>query len=214
MGDAYENETEAEADRAQGKALRSTRVELEPIGLTQHGRRYRVTYAGETLVEGRRNPIFDACRVLLARGITGRLEVWRRGKTSADMQLDIEQGALFAIRETATESLRLVPWKPLPPHTGAASSNAFPYRRAQPPAAICASPVGVPTPERMPAPGVSATEQFAFAKKPRCEARLEENIALGDRQPPDTHPGSNADFIPRSAPAARAHATEEPDAHR
>jgi hypothetical protein len=77
MGETYENETEAEADRAQQKALRSTRVELEPIGLTEHGRRYRVTYAGETLVEGRRNPIFDACRALLARG---RLEVWRRGK--------------------------------------------------------------------------------------------------------------------------------------
>jgi hypothetical protein len=80
MGETYENETEAEADRAQLKALRLTRVELEPIGLTEHGRRYRVTYAGETLVEGRRNPIFDACRALLARGITGRLEVWRRGK--------------------------------------------------------------------------------------------------------------------------------------
>ena len=34
-------------------------------------------YASETLVEGGRNPIFDACRALLARGITGRLEVWR-----------------------------------------------------------------------------------------------------------------------------------------
>jgi hypothetical protein len=71
-----------------------------------------VTYAGETLVEGRRNPIFDACRALLAWGITGRLEVWRRGRTSADMQLDIERGARFAIRETTTLSLRLVPWHP------------------------------------------------------------------------------------------------------
>jgi hypothetical protein len=61
-----------------------------------------------SLVEGRRNPIFDACRALLARGITGRLEVWRRGKTSADIQLDIERGAGLAISETATESLRVV----------------------------------------------------------------------------------------------------------
>ena len=75
----YESAAVAPVDRAQ-QALRSTRVEFEPIGLTEHGRRYRVTYAGETLVEGRRNPIFDACRALLARGITGRLEVWRRGK--------------------------------------------------------------------------------------------------------------------------------------
>ena len=50
------------------------------------------SYAGETLNEGRRNPIFDACRTLLARDMTGQLEVWRRGKASADMQLDIERG--------------------------------------------------------------------------------------------------------------------------
>jgi hypothetical protein len=32
--------------------------------LTEQGLRYRVTYAGEILVEGRRNPILDACRAL------------------------------------------------------------------------------------------------------------------------------------------------------
>ena len=132
MIDTYNSAAEAEADRARQKASRSTRVELEPIGLTEQGQRYRVTYAGEVLVEGRRNPIFDACRALLARGITGRLKVWRRGKTSADMQLDIERGAGFAIRETATESLRIVPWHP---HPDATSPDAVLYRRAQPPAA-------------------------------------------------------------------------------
>jgi hypothetical protein len=50
MGDTYENETEADADRARQKALRSTRVELEPIGLTEHGRRYRVIYAASRLL--------------------------------------------------------------------------------------------------------------------------------------------------------------------
>jgi hypothetical protein len=71
-------------------------------------------YAGETLVEGRRNPIFDACRALLARGITGRLEVWRRGKTSADMQLDIEKGAALAIEQSDKKSIRLRRWVPMP----------------------------------------------------------------------------------------------------
>lgn len=111
-----------------------------------------MTYAGETLVEGRRNPIFDACRALLARGITGRLEVWRQGKTSADMQLDIERGAGLAICETATESLRVVPWRPWQPRPDTASPNAVSRRSAQPPAAIYASPVGLPTPEPTPAP--------------------------------------------------------------
>ena len=144
MGDTYENEAEADANRAQQKALRSTRVELEPIGLTEHGRRYRVTYAGETLVEGRRNPIFDACRALLARGITGRLEVWRWGKASADMQLDIERGAGLAICETATVSLRVVPWQPWRPRPDITSQNAVSRQSLQPPAAIYASPVGLP----------------------------------------------------------------------
>jgi hypothetical protein len=88
--------------------------------------------AEHTFIEGRRNPIFDACRALLERGITGRLEVWRRGKTSADMQLDIERGAGLAICETATESLRVVPWRPRPDMT---SQNANSRRSMQPPAA-------------------------------------------------------------------------------
>jgi hypothetical protein len=173
MGEAYEDEAEAEADPIQQRASHSTRVELEPIGLTEHGRRYRITYAGETLVEGRRNPIFDACRALLARGITGHLEVWRQGKTSADMQLDIERGAGLSIWESATQSLQVVPWRPRP---DIISQNAVSGFAVQPPAAICASPVGLPTPESTPGRGVSAAEPFAFAKKPRCEATLEQNI--------------------------------------
>jgi hypothetical protein len=151
MGEAYEDEAEAEADPIQQRVSHSTRVELEPIGLTEHGRHDRVTYAGETLVEGRRNPIFDACRALLARGITGRLEVWRRGKTTADMQLDIERGAGLAICETATVSLRIVPWQPWRPRPDVTSQNAVSRQSLQPPAAICASPVGLPTPEWEPA---------------------------------------------------------------
>jgi hypothetical protein len=115
--------------------LRSTRVELEPIRLTEHGQRHRVTYA-ETLVEGRQHPIFDACRALRARDITGRLEVWR-GRTSADMQLDIERGVLFAIQETTTLSLRLVPWHPWVAHV---NPNGVLYGGVQPVAAICDSP--------------------------------------------------------------------------
>jgi hypothetical protein len=110
MGETCENETEAEADRAQQKPLRSTRVELESIGLTENGRRYRVTYAGETLVEGRRNPIFNTCRALVARGITRRLEVWRRRKTTTDMLLDLtHRAACSADRRVAASLAAKVP---------------------------------------------------------------------------------------------------------
>jgi hypothetical protein len=92
----------------------ATRVEIERTNLTERGQRYRVMYAGEILAEGRRNPMFDACRALLERGITGQLEVWRRGKTSADMQLDIEKGAALAIEESDEKSIRLRRWVPMP----------------------------------------------------------------------------------------------------
>jgi len=144
MGDRSGDAAEAGADRQLPHALRSTRVEREPIGLTEHGQRYRVTCAGGTLVEGRRNPIFDACRALLARGVTGRLEVWRRGRTSADMQLDMERGARLALCETATESLRVVPWQPRP---NIIPPNVVSHRSVQSPAGKWPSPVGMPTPE-------------------------------------------------------------------
>jgi hypothetical protein len=53
----YDSAGEVDADPIPRKAMLSTRVDLEPIGLTEHGQRYRVTYAGETLIESRRNPI-------------------------------------------------------------------------------------------------------------------------------------------------------------
>jgi hypothetical protein len=92
------------------------RVEITPIGLGSRGQRYSVTYRGAMLVENTRTPAFAACRALLARGITGRLEVWRRGKTSGDMQVDIETGAGLTISETDTHGLQVVPWQPFARH--------------------------------------------------------------------------------------------------
>jgi hypothetical protein len=141
-------------------------VELVPIALSENGLRYRVTYAGETLVEGRRNPIFDACRALLARGITGRLEVWRQGKRSADMQLDIERGALFAIWETTTLSLRLVPWHPWW-RTDDVDPNAVLYGGVQPPAAVCAPPSGGHSPTKTAASDSTAQRDEHYCREAR-----------------------------------------------
>jgi hypothetical protein len=69
----------------------------------------------------------------------GRLVVWRRGKTSADMRLDIERGIGLAIKETATESLRIVTWEPWRPNSDDSARRPVLYRRRQPPDdyAIC-----------------------------------------------------------------------------
>jgi hypothetical protein len=113
--------------------------------IRRNDQRYRVTYANDTLVEGRRrNPVFDACRALIARGITSRLEVWRPGKVSADMQLDIERGAGLAIKEAATESLRIMTWEPWRPNPDGASHGRVSYRRVQPLAAADETQVSEP----------------------------------------------------------------------
>jgi hypothetical protein len=110
-------------------------------------------YAGEILAEGRRNPIFDACRALLARGINGRLEVWRRSKTSADMQFDIELGAGLAVWESEKHSRRTAAWRPRAP-------DIVSSRAVQRAAAVCdlASAGHLPT-------KTAASDSTA----PRCE---------------------------------------------
>ena len=55
-------------------------ITIEPVSQGERGQRYRATYAGAVLVDSSRNPEFDACRALLARGITGKLETWWRGR--------------------------------------------------------------------------------------------------------------------------------------
>jgi hypothetical protein len=68
-------------------------------------------YAGEVLLE-HWDPEFEACRALLARGITGKLEIWRLGGTYPALILDVEKAAKLTVEESDTVSVRIVPWKP------------------------------------------------------------------------------------------------------
>src|SRR5262245_31395445 len=89
-----------------------SRITIEPVSVGSRGELYRVRFDGAVLLESSRNPEFDACRALLARGITGKLEVWRPGKQHHDMQLDIECGAELTVEETDQRGLRLVRYRP------------------------------------------------------------------------------------------------------
>jgi hypothetical protein len=135
MTDSQNTPTDSESDRTMCSAPSAVHhVEIRPTRLGERGQRYRVAHAGGTLIGNSRTPVFDTCRALLALGITGKLQVCRPGKDRADMQLDIERGAGLAIRETATESLRLVPWHPWSPSNDV-SSKAVRCRGVQPCAA-------------------------------------------------------------------------------
>jgi hypothetical protein len=80
----------------------------------QLSQRYRVNYAGNLLVDSSRYPEFDACRALLALGLTGKVEVWRHGAAFPAMRIDIERGARLTISETEDHGPRLVRWRPVP----------------------------------------------------------------------------------------------------
>jgi len=125
MPDTYETAAEAEADR-EPPAMTAHRIYIEVVGLGERGHRYRVTYNGQTLIEACREPGLDACRALLALGITGRLEMWRPGKAWHDLQLDIEAGAKLTVLENEKEGPRFVRWRPSPHHVarGAVLSDA------------------------------------------------------------------------------------------
>jgi hypothetical protein len=127
----------------------TTRIDIEANGLGARGQRYRVTYAGAVLIDGSRNPEFDACRALQAKGITGKLEVWRAGAAYPAMLLDIEAGAGLTVAETDREGPRLVRWRPFSaddaqnavlsrtgrPRTRVSGSTApFPIQSKRPPA--------------------------------------------------------------------------------
>jgi hypothetical protein len=108
--------------------MTARKVLIEPTSLGSRGQRYRVSYLGSIIIESSRNPEFDACRALLALGITGTLQVWRPGRTKADMRLDVERGAKLTIRETDEHGPRLVRWEPF---SGDRASNVVLSRRVE-----------------------------------------------------------------------------------
>jgi hypothetical protein len=103
-------------------------ITIEPTKLSQRGQMYRGIYAGSILIESNRNPEFDACRALLAKGITGKIETWRPGVAFPAMQIDIERGAQLTVTESDKDGPCFAPWHPHP--------DAVPY-------APCESRTGV-----------------------------------------------------------------------
>jgi hypothetical protein len=104
----YKGIADANAEPIQQQAHR---IEVQIIRYGARGPVYRVMYAAEVLLE-HWNPEFEACRALLARGITGKLETWRPGGSFPAQTLDIEKTAKLTVEESDTVSVRMVRWKP------------------------------------------------------------------------------------------------------
>jgi hypothetical protein len=94
----------------------NTRIVIEPTSIRgEHGCHYRVTHDGEVLIEDTWTPEYDAARALVARGVTGRVEVWRDGKVASTM--DVERAAGTTIVENSNAGPRLSQWTPFSPYS-------------------------------------------------------------------------------------------------
>jgi hypothetical protein len=123
------------------------RIQIEPTTIRgERGQYYRVHYEGAVLIDETWNPELEACRALLARGIVGRLEVWRSGKSHPDMLVpDITKAAQWSVEESGKRGPHFVRWRPRPedvPRNAVSSSAPFP------PAAVLGSGDPYPTQER------------------------------------------------------------------
>jgi hypothetical protein len=67
---------------------------------------------GEVLVKKSRCAPFDACRVLLDRGITGTVHTRRKGSDTISMKLDIDEAARLEVREGYKDPPRIVDYDP------------------------------------------------------------------------------------------------------
>lgn len=92
------------------------RIVIQPTTIRgDRGQRYRVHFEGAVLIEETWNPEFEACRALVARGVTGRLEVWRAGAAYAAMIVpDIAKAAGWTVVESDTVGPVIRRWKPRP----------------------------------------------------------------------------------------------------
>ena len=100
----------------QGNAV-ERRVEFELTHNAGTGARYRVTYLGKTLIESARDPEFEACRALLAKGVTGTLVTYIPGSSIPRMLIDFAKGAHLMTIDNAADGPRISRYRPHPKST-------------------------------------------------------------------------------------------------
>src|SRR5262245_36521442 len=103
--------------KSEGSDMAATSIHIEPTSSIrgERGQYYRVHYQGAVLIDETTNPEVEGCRTLLARGVTGCLEVWRPGKAYPDMLVrDIAKAAEWTVEENEEHGPRFVRYRPRP----------------------------------------------------------------------------------------------------
>jgi hypothetical protein len=80
----------------------------------QSGTAYEVTYLGRTLIESSKEPLSDSCRVLVAMGLKGRLEIWASEPYPRVIVRDIERAARLRVVENVNDGPRFARYRPHP----------------------------------------------------------------------------------------------------
>jgi hypothetical protein len=89
---------------------------IEAVDLAREdGYLYDIVFDGETIIHRDRLPEHNAARVLVARGLKGKL-VFLDAKTGKERLIfdDIETAAKWTVLENKNQGPRLVRWKPFP----------------------------------------------------------------------------------------------------
>ena len=90
-------------------------VPISGRSVVGHGCRYDVYLDdGELLLSKVYEPVYSVCRLLVGRGVRGRLEIWRPVKRRADMIVhELTKAAEWTIEETAKIGPRLRKHRPM-----------------------------------------------------------------------------------------------------
>lgn len=93
------------------RAIHVIDIEALPVAPLAQRQRFRVWHDGRVLIEATRDPEHEACRALLALGLTGQLQTTWCGKKGICAKFDIETAAQFTTSD-ADNGTRTVRWKP------------------------------------------------------------------------------------------------------
>ena len=77
--------------------------------------RFRAEWNDEILLATSGEPVFEACRALKARGVTGTLRMRHAGARHFAMIVDIETGAGLTVAEGRLLGPHVTNWVPFPP---------------------------------------------------------------------------------------------------
>jgi hypothetical protein len=103
------------------------RAELFPIWAGgKAGYVYNVVFAGELVLDRRRDPDCDLARVLLARGLTGKVTLYDGNTGRPRTIIDIEKAAKVCVRED-DRGMRFTKWTPYPDQNPRERCEGSPY---------------------------------------------------------------------------------------